>query len=251
MLYVGLLGLTYYGFNSLPVGYIPPQDKGYLLISVQLPDAASLERTKVVVDQIDKICHETPGIEHTITIAGQSFTLGAYGSNFGQFFIMLDPFDKRNKPELYSTVIAAKLAKRIEAEIPDARAGVFGPPPVAGLGSGGGFKFMVEDRGVNDLKALQIQTDNLVAKAKDNPKLKGLMTIFTVKSPQKYVDVNRQQCESLGVAPADVFSTLQIYLGSLYVNDFNLGGRTWQVNVQAEGRFRDQIEDVKRLKVPQ
>ena len=162
---------------------------------------------------------------------------------------MLKPFDERHDPKLYSTVIAANLAKRIEAEIPDARAGVFGPPPVAGLGSGGGFKFMVEDRGVNDLRMLQKQTDNLVAKAKDNPKLKGLMTIFTVKSPQKYVDVNRQQCEALGVAPGDVFSTLQIYLGSLYVNDFNLGGRTWQVNVQAEGQFRKQVEDVKRLKV--
>ena len=152
ILYVGLLGLTYWGFNVLPKGYIPPQDKGYLLISVQLPDAASLERTKKVVDQIDKICHETPGIDHTITIAGQSFTLGAYGSNFGQFFIMLKPFDERRDPKLYSTVIAAHLAKRIANEIPDALAGVFGPPPVAGLGSGGGFKFIVEDRGVNDMR---------------------------------------------------------------------------------------------------
>jgi multidrug efflux pump len=249
MLYVGLLCLTYLGFNHLPSGYIPPQDKGYLMISVQLPDAASLERTKAVVHQIDDICHETAGVDHTISIAGQSFTLGAYGSNFGQFFIMLKPFDERRDHKLYSTVIAAHLAKRIAAEIPNARAGVFGPPPVAGLGSSGGFKFIVEDRGVNDLHALQQQTDNLVAKANEDPKLKGLMTIFTVKSPQKYVDVNRQQCEALGVAPGDVFSTLQIYLGSLYVNDFNLGGRTWQVNVQAEGEFRDRVEDVKRLKV--
>jgi multidrug efflux pump len=249
LLYVGLLYLTYFGFNHLPSGYIPPQDKGYLMISVQLPDAASLERTKAVVHQIDDICHETAGVDHTISIAGQSFTLGAYGSNFGQFFIMLKPFDERRDPQLYSTVIAANLSKRIAAELPDARAGVFGPPPVAGLGSSGGFKFMVEDRGVNDLHTLQQQTDNLVAKANEDPKLKSLMTIFTVKSPQKYVDVNRQQCEALGVAPGDVFSTLQIYLGSLYVNDFNLGGRTWQVNVQAEGEFRDRVEDVKRLKV--
>jgi multidrug efflux pump len=249
ILYIGLLGLTYWGFNHLPAGYIPSQDKGYLLISVQLPDAASLERTKEIVDQIDKICKETPGVGHRISIAGQSFTLGAYGSNFGQFFIPLKPFEERHDPKLYSTVIAADLTKRIAEEIPDARALVLGPPPVAGLGSGGGFKFMVEDRGVNDLKTLQKQTDNLIAKAKDDPRLKPLVTIFTVKSPQKYVDVNRQQCEALGVAPGDVFSTLQIYLGSLYVNDFNLGGRTWQVNVQAEGRFRNQVEDVKRLKV--
>jgi multidrug efflux pump len=251
VLYVALLGLTYWGFNALPAGYIPPQDKGYLSISVQLPDAASLERTKVVMDQIDEICKETPGVDHRITIAGQSFTLGAFGSNFGQFFIMLKPFDERRDPKLYSTFIAANLSKRIEAEIPDARAFVSGPPPVAGLGSGGGFTFIVEDRGVNDLKTLQQQTDNLVAKARDNPRLRkeAISTIFTVKSPQKYVDVNRQQCEALGVAPGDVFSTLQIYLGSLYVNDFNLGGRTWQVNVQAEGQFRSQVEDVKRLKV--
>ncbi len=249
ILYVGLLGLTYWGFKTLPAGYIPSQDKGYLLISVQLPDAASLQRTKVIVAQIERICLETPGIDHTISIAGQSFTLGANGSNFGQFFIPLKPFNERRDPKLYSTIIAAALSKRIAAEVPDAKAFIFGPPPVAGLGSGGGFKFMVEDRGVNDLKTLQMQTDNLVAKAKVIPQLKPLATIFTVKSPQKYVDVNRQQCEALGVEPNDVFSTLQIYLGSLYVNDFNLGGRTWQVNVQAEGRFRNQIEDVKRLKV--
>ena len=249
VLYVGLLGLTYWGFQQLPTGYIPSQDKGYLLVSIQMPDATALERTKVVVNRVDKICHAEKGVGHTISISGQSFVLGAFGSNFGQLFVPLAPFDQRTSPDMYSTVIADRLAKQIAKEVPEARVAIFGPPPVSGLGSGGGFKFIVEDRGENDLVRLQTQTDKLVALGNKDPKLKGLMTIFTVKSPQKFVDINRDQCEKLGVNPGDVFSTLQIYLGSLYANDFNLAGRTWQVNVQASGRFRNQVTDVKRLMV--
>ena len=249
VLYVGLLGLTYWGFHQLPTGYIPSQDKGYLLISVQMPDATALDRTKEVVKRVDEICHEEPGVAHTITISGQSFVLNAFGPNFGMLFLPLKPFAERESPKMYSTAIADRLSKRIAKEIPEARVAIFGPPPVSGLGSAGGFKFMVEDRGENDLERLQKQTENLVAKGNKDGRLKGLFTIFTVKSPQKFVDINRDQCERLNVNPADVFSTLQIYLGSLYANDFNLAGRTWQVNVQAEGRFRNQVTDVRRLMV--
>ena len=249
LLYVGLLGLTYWGFNQLPTGYIPTQDKGYLLVSIQMPDATALERTKVVVNRVDQICHDTPGVGHTISISGQSFVLGALGSNFGQLFVPLKPFGERESPDLTSDAIRDRLTRRIAKEIPEVKVAIFGPPPVAGLGSGGGFKFIVEDRGENDLKRLQDQTDALVAAGNKDHRLKGLMTIFTVRSPQKFVDVNRQQCERLGVNPADVFSTLQIYMGSLYANDFNLAGRTWQVNVQAEGKYRTQADDVKRLMV--
>jgi len=249
VLYVGLLGLTYWGFQQLPTGYIPSQDKGYLLVSIQMPDATSLERTKAVVKRVDEICHADQGVAYTISVSGQSFVLGANGSNFGQLFMPLKPFDERTTPELYSTAIADRLTKQIAKEVPEARVAIFTPPPVSGLGSGGGFKFMVEDRGENDLARLQKETDNLVAVGNKDHRLKGLMTIFTVKSPQKFVNINRDQCEKLGVNPSDVFSTLQIYLGSLYANDFNLAGRTWQVNVQAEGRFRNQVTDVQRLMV--
>ncbi len=249
VLYVGLLGLTYWGFNQLPTGYIPSQDKGYLLVSIQMPDATSLQRTKEVVNRVDEICLADKGVGASISISGQSFVLSANGPNFGQLFMPLKPFDERTSPDLYSTAIADRLTKKIAKEVPEARVAIFTPPPVSGLGSGGGFKFIVEERGENDLAKLQKQTENLVALGNKDPKLKGLMTIFTVKSPQKFVDINRDQCERLGVNPSDVFSTLQIYLGSLYANDFNLAGRTWQVNVQAEGRFRTQASDVNRLMV--
>jgi multidrug efflux pump len=249
VVYAGLLGLTYWGFQKLPAGYIPAQDKGYLLISVQLPDSASLERTQEVVDHIDRIAHSTPGVGHTISTAGQSFTLQAYGSNFGNFFVPLKDFRERRDPQLHSDVIAANLQKRIAAEIPEAIVNIFTPPPVQGLGTGGGFKFIVEDRGDLGLQALQTETNKIIAKGNQTPGLSRLFTVFRANSPQLYVDVNRDQCAKMGVEVRDVFSTLQTYLGSLYVNDFNLFGRTWQVVVQAESGFRDQVEDVKRLRV--
>jgi multidrug efflux pump len=249
LLYAGLLGLTWWEFNRLPMGYIPNQDKGYLVIPVQLPDAASLERTREVVDRIERIAHETPGVAHTISSAGQSWTLGAFGSNFGNLFVTLDDFHARHAPELYSDAIAAEVRRRLTAEVPEATVLVLGPPPVNGLGNAGGFKFALEDRGDLGLAEMQKGAEHLIAVANKTPGLTGLFTIYRVNSPQLYVDVNRDQCFKLGVPLGDVFAALQVYLGSLYVNDINLFGRTWQVNVQAEGRFRDQVEDVRRLRV--
>jgi multidrug efflux pump len=257
-LYGGLLSLTYWEFGRLPSGYIPAQDKGYLLIPVQLPDSASLERTQEVVERIDRICKETPGVAHTISSAGMSFTLGAFGSNFANFFVMLDDFSERRTPELYSDEIIAKVRRRIAAEVPEATVLVLGPPAVNGLGNAGGFKFAVEDRGDLGLEELQKRTDELLRQANKKPTaddptgtpgLVGMFTVFRANSPQLFVDVNREQCFKLGVQLSDVFDTLQIYLGSLYVNDFNKFGRTWQVNVQADSHYRSRVEDVKRLKV--
>jgi multidrug efflux pump len=258
LLYGGLLSLTYWEFGRLPSGYIPAQDKGYLLIPVQLPDSASLERTQEVVDRINKICMETPGVAHTISSAGMSFTLGAFGSNFANFFVMLDDFSNRRTPDLYSDVIIVKLRQRIAAEVPEASVLVLGPPAVNGLGNAGGFKFAVEDRGDLGLEELQKRTDELLRVANKKPTaddptgtpgLVGMFTVFRANSPQLFVDVNREQCFKLGVQLGDVFDTLQVYLGSLYVNDFNKFGRTWQVNVQADSHYRSRVDDVKRLRV--
>ena len=294
LVYGGLLVLTWLGFNGvpkallprsakgmkfgsydvahgLPVGYIPPQDKGYLLISIQLPDAASLERTKKIVETIDRIClgdevlHKTakwplpgpgkkkhpgmPGFGHTISVDGQSFTLSAYGSNFGNFFFPLADFSERRDPKLHSDVIAEKLRAAIKDEIPGAVVAVFGPPPVSGLGTAGGFKIIIEDRGDLGLNTMQDQVDNLIEKSKHEPELNGLFTVSRVRSPQLYADVDRERCAAMGIAINDVFDTLGVYLGSLYVNDFNKFGRTWQVVVQAEAPFRDRVERVKRLQV--
>jgi multidrug efflux pump len=249
VVYAGLLALIAGGFSILPTGFIPVQDKGYILAAIQLPDSTSLERTRAVVDKVDRIFAETPGVAHRIATAGQSFSLGAYGSNFGQLFVPLIEFRERRSPELGADAIMAKIRARLEMEVPEAIVQVLGPPAVSGLGTSSGFKVIVEDRGELGLETLQHQTDNLIAKARQQPAIANAFTIYRANSPQLYVDVNRDQCLKLGVPLDDVFNTLQVYLGSMYVNDFNLFGRTWQVVAQSEGQFRNEIEDVRRLRV--
>jgi multidrug efflux pump len=255
VVYGGLVLLTWWGFVKLPSGWIPQQDKGYLMASVQLPDAASLDRTIDVVRRVDEIAHAEPGVAHTIGVSGQSFTLGAFGSNFGNFFLPLKEFDERQELakerhlDMSSDAVAARLRGEIAKKIPDAIVTVFGAPPVQGLGTAGGFKFIVEDRGDLGLENLQKETENLIAKGNKTPGLAGLMTVFRANAPQLFVDVNREQTAQMGVQLSDVFQTLQVYLGSIYVNDFNKFGRTWQVVVQAEGPFRNEVEDVRRLRV--
>lgn len=249
LVFLFLLGATYYGLVTVPTGFIPSQDKGYLLVTAQLPDSASLERTQEVMARVEKINHETPGVAHTITISGQSFLLGVNGSNFGSMFVVLEDFEHRHDPELGADRIAGKLRARLRREVQEALVGIFGAPPVDGLGTAGGFKLMVEDRGDNGLEALQGQSDNLAARANQQPGLVGVFPSFRASTPQLYVDVDRVQCKTIGVALSDVFNTLQANLGSVYVNDFNRFGRTWQVNVQADQAFRAEPEDVARLQV--
>jgi hydrophobe/amphiphile efflux-1 (HAE1) family protein len=395
--YGGLVVLTWFGFTHLPTGYIPLQDQGKLYVAVQLPDAASQERTRAVMDHIAEIVMATPGVAHTTAVVGQSHTIQANGSNFGNCFVTLDEFDRRRSPDMRDAAIIARLQAKLNEEVPEAVVKVLGPPPVAGLGNAGGFKFIIQDRsGDNDLTKLQTQAERLIA-AGNTPRLAitdqslselqeepvpaavlaqldglrgktfgnrrqflhelsgvfdraevndkadrdflqslvtgraeadgaalrltdesleavrgwrlpegmlapltamkgqvfetrgqflkrlagalteagltepaereavqnfvlsaagrqerattGLFTVFRANTPQLYVDLNREQCQAMGINPNDVFQTLQVYLGSYYVNDFNKFGRTWQVVVQAEGTFRNDPAGVKRLKV--
>ncbi len=238
-------------FTGTPRGFIPSQDMGYLLINIQLPDSASLERTQAVIDRINDIGHETPGVNATVGIAGQSLLLNAFGSNFGTMFMTLDSFDKRQTDDLYYETIMNKLRKRLGEEIAEATIMIFGPPPVRGVGRAGGFMIMVEDRGDLGPPDLQAQVENLVDQANKAPELVpgGNTSVFRANVPQVYLDVNRTALMLKGVRIQDVFQALQIYLGSLYVNDFNLFGRTWQVIVQAEAKYRDQLDDIRRLRV--
>ncbi len=238
-------------FTGTPRGFIPSQDMGYLLINIQLPDSASLERTQAVIDRIDQLARPLPGVSATVGIAGQSLLLSAFGSNFGTMFCTLKGFDERKSPKLYYEVIMNQLRGLLAREIPDATIMIFGPPPVRGVGRAGGFLVMVEDRGDNGSAALQVQVDNLVDLANHQPELVpgGNTSVFRANVPQVFLDVNRTALMLKGVRLADVFQTLQIYLGSLYVNDFNLFGRTWQVIVQAQAKYRDQIDDIRRLRV--
>jgi multidrug efflux pump len=249
LIYIGLIVLTGFGFTRVPAGFIPTQDKGRLIVNIQLPDSASLERTSEVSLAVEKIALETPGVAHTIGNPGRSFVLNAIGSNLGSMFITLKPFDERRDPALSADAIAAQLRRRIQREILEARVNVFGAPAVDGLGNAGGFKLMVEVIGDVNFVALQGQADNLAEKGNQQPGLVGLFDGFRASTPQLYVDVDRVKCKTMGVALTDVFATLQVYLGGYYVNDFNRFGRTWQVNVQADAPFRIDAESVKQMKV--
>lgn len=249
LVYCGLLVLTYWGFKQLPTGFIPTQDKGYLVASVQLPDSSSAERTKEAIAKLERIAMDTPGVRNVNSVAGNSFLLGAYGSNFGSMFIILHEFHERHGADQTADAIMTKIKAETAKAVPEALINVFPPPAVSGLGRAGGFKIMIEDRGDLGLNYLQEVTDKLVAKGNQEPGLTGLFTVYKASSPQLFVDVNRDACITQGVPLNEVFATLQSFLGSRYVNDFNRFGRTWQVVVQADAVHRDQVDDVRKLMV--
>jgi hydrophobe/amphiphile efflux-1 (HAE1) family protein len=249
LLYGGLLVLTYKSFVAAPKGFIPSQDKGYLLVNVQLPDSASLERTRATMQTIEKVAAKVPGVKHTVTIAGQSILLGATAPNFGAMYVMLDEFHHRAKERLTGDVVAAKLQAGLQHAVSDGMINIFGAPPVEGLGTAGGFKIVIEDRGDSGPEALQEVADHAVTAATDTRQLQDLFCSFRANSPWLYLDIDRAAAKRMGLAMDEVFNTLQVYLGSLYVNDFNRFGRTWQVNVQAAANFRSDVDDLKRLKI--
>ena len=249
LVYGGLLALTYWGFMNSPSGFIPAQDKGYLLVNVQLPDAASVERTERVMRRIEELAHKNPGVKDTVAIAGQSILLGANAPNFGAMYVMLDDFHRRAANGLSGETIAAQLQADFREEIKDGLVNVLGAPPIDGLGTAGGFKIIVEDRGDNGLPALQKVGEKIVDDARRIPALAGLFSSFRADTPWLFLDIDRTQAKVQGVSMAEIFSALQVYLGSLYVNDFNRNGRTWQVNVQADAAYRKQVDDLAQLKV--
>jgi multidrug efflux pump len=230
LVYGGLLALTWWGFTSTPTGFIPQQDKGYLLVNVQLPDAASVRRTREVVQHIEDIALKTPGVKHTVAISGQSILLGANASNFGALYLMLDEFDDRTKPELSGDAIAAALQDRLTREIPEALVNIFAAPPVEGLGTAGGFKIIVE-------------------RAENDPSLQGAFTSFRANTPWLELIIDRTQAKDRGVSIDDIRTELESTVGPYYINDFNRFGRTWQVNVQALYTYRQSVEDLKQLKI--
>jgi multidrug efflux pump len=249
LVYGGLIGLTYLGFRAVPTGFIPEQDKGYLVVNAQLPDGASLERSDEVVARMTELARQTQGVKHTISVPGYSILTGTNIPNVGGMFVILEPFEERaGHPELSANEVAKRLRKQF-SEIQEAQAVVFGAPPIDGLGSTGGFKLQVLDRSGAGLEALQGAVANVSAKGNAQPGLVGLFSSFSANQPQLYVDVDRVKAKRQGVALNDLFETLQVYLGSVYVNDITLFNRNWQVNVQADARYRLRPEDVGKLKV--
>jgi multidrug efflux pump len=249
VVYGGLIALTWWTSTHLPAGYIPNQDQGRFYIAVQLPDAASMQRTQSAMDHIADVVMKEEGVVHVTEVAGQSFTLNANGSNFGNFFVTFDSFDKRQDPSLSAAAITGRVQEKLEKEVPEAKVSIYTPPPVSGLGSASGFKIIIEDRGDLGIKELEKQVNNVIERSRKSDKVEKLFSVFRANVPQLYADLDRDQCQTMGVNPKDVFDTLQTYLGSIYVNDFNRFGRTWQVNIQAKGEFRDDPSRIKLLKV--
>jgi hydrophobe/amphiphile efflux-1 (HAE1) family protein len=265
LLYGGLLAATYLAMNRVPSGFIPAQDKGYLLIDVRLPDSAAFERTQQVMRQIEGLLATpsagpvpassegqvpaVPGLAHTMAIAGQSFLQNAVGSNFGSIFVILDEFHHRRSAERQAEQIAARIRSLMQNEIRDAAVAVFGPPPVDGLGSGGGFKIMVRDVGNLGLLELETAAEAMAAAGNEQPGVVGIFNGFRAQTPQLYVDIDRIKCKAMEVSLQDVFIALQLYLGGMYANDFNQFGRTWQVNLQADPKYRVSPEQVGQLRV--
>jgi multidrug efflux pump len=244
--YGALLALTVLGFRTVPTGFIPAQDKGYVIVAIQLPDGASLARTDAIVRRASDIILATPGISYTVAFAGFSGATRANSSNAGAIFVGPKPFEERLHGPLAPEIIAT-LQRRL-SEIQEASIFVIPPPPVQGLGTSGGWKVLVQDRSGQGLRALQEATDAYVAAANADHDVARVFTTFRASTPQLYADIDRVKAEKLGVPLGGVFDALQVYLGSLYVNDFNRFGRTFQVRAQAAGAYRAEPEDVIRIK---
>ena len=249
VVYAGMMALTVFGFRTVPIGFIPDQDKGYLVLNAQLPDGASLDRTDVVVREMSKVARQEPGVSHTIDLPGYSAVLGTNISNVGGMFVILEPFEERaGKAELSAPAIISRLRQKFGA-ITSARVGVFGAPAVEGLGTTGGFKLQVQDRRSAGLRALQGAVENLADAGNSDPRLQGLFSSFSVTQPQLYVKVDQEKAKAQQIKLQDIDATLQAYLGSFYVNDFFFQNRNWQVNLQAAPRYRMKIEDIGNLEV--
>jgi multidrug efflux pump len=245
--YAGLIALAWVGFERVPTGFVPTQDKQYLVAFAQLPDGASLDRTEEVIGHITDIALATPGVQHATGYPGLSINGFTNSPNSGIVFVLLKPFEDREAPELSGLAIAGKLNDKF-AQIQEAFTAIFPPPPVQGLGTIGGFKLYIEDRGDLGLDELYKVTQNVLNGGKQTPGLTGLFSSFQMNVPQIEAEIDRARAKSQGIALTDVFETMQIYLGSLYVNDFNRFGRTYQVTAQADERFRVSVQDIPRLK---
>jgi multidrug efflux pump len=247
VIYGGLIALTGFAFTRIPAGFVPTQDKDYLVAFAQLPDAATLDRTEAVVRKMSAIALKHPGVANSVAFPGLSINGFVNAPNAGIAFVILKAAEERQKEGLSAEAIVRSLNQQFFQQIQESIVAIFPPPPVQGLGNVGGFKLYIEDRSSAGFEQLYSQLQSSLAEARTVPSLGGLFSSFQVSVPQIDADVDRDRVKTYGVALTDVFDTLQVYLGSLYVNDFNRFGRTYQVNVQAESAFRAQPESIRRL----
>jgi hydrophobe/amphiphile efflux-1 (HAE1) family protein len=249
LVYVGILAFGFNEFRKTPVGFIPQVDAGYLITVVQLPPGASLARTDAVNRKVVELAMNIPGILGAVNFVGFSGATFTNAPNSGAVFFALDPFDKRaGDPSKSATAIQRQLLAKV-ASIQEGFVVVVQPPPVRGIGNAGGFRMMVEDRAGRGSQELQTVANAMMARANQTPGLVQVFSLFENATPQLYLDIDRTKAQLLGISVPDVFAALQIYLGSSYVNDFNLFGRTFRVTAQADGTFRMDPRDVLKIRV--
>lgn len=246
--YVLLLVVTGMGLVHLPTGFVPDEDQGYVFANVQLPDAASLERTQATMRRVDDILIDSPGVSDVVSVAGYSLLSGTNSPNMGMVFIIFEPWEVRRDPALTQEAMLLALRNAFR-EIREGIVFAFVPPAIDGLGVAGGFQMQIQDRRDLGLNALEAAAQEMVATGSAQPGLRNLNTTFSARVPQLFAEVDRAKAASLNVPLSSIFGALQAYLGSAYVNDFNRFGRTYQVRVQADQDFRGQAEDIQRLDV--
>ena len=247
--YIALMGLTYFGFNTVPIGFIPEQDKGYLLVNAILPEGASHERTAKVISDLEKIAAKTPGVAHTISVSGYSLLSSVSLSNAGGMFVILEPFASRAVHSEQSSFAIAKKLRKDFYRVRDAQCVVFNAPPIDGLGNTGGFKLQIRDRTGHGPTELEQTTAGLADALAAQSGLVGLFSSFKANQPQLFINIDRTKAKAAGVSMKSIHQTLQVYLGSMYINDFTAFGRNWQVMAQADAPFRMLPEDIRRLEV--
>ncbi|TWU62734.1 efflux RND transporter permease subunit [Crateriforma conspicua] len=248
LVYAGLLLLIGWGFGSLPTGFVPEEDQGYLMVNVQLPDAASRQRTDRVIDQLDKIYNNTPGVANTLSVSGYSLLSGYADSNVAFSVVVLKPWEERETPEEQLPGILKHLREQF-AQLQDAVVFPFTPPPIDGLGNAGGFQMELLDQGASGYEQLQNAATDVVETASGQSRLAALNSSFRANVPQLFADVDRLKAKTQDVPLGTVFGTLQAYLGSAYVNDFTYNNRTYQVRLQADAPERANASDILRLDV--
>ncbi|MHC5022378.1 MAG: efflux RND transporter permease subunit [Planctomycetota bacterium] len=248
MLFAGLVVVSVYGFTLLPTGFVPQEDEGYAIVNVQLPDGASLERTIEVVHRIDELIESIPGLEGRLGISGFSLIDNAAGSNLASFFLTFEHWDERPGADLSQETIVRQINQRV-AQIQEAIVLGFEPPSLPGVGMAGGFSLALQDRGGAGLGTLEQVANDFVRDGSSQAMIAGMLSGFRANNPQLYVEIDREQVRRMDVPLADVFGTLQAYLGSAYVNDFVQFGRIYQVKAQADAHYRASPQDIRRLEV--
>mgnify|MGYP002814455822 CR=1 FL=1 len=246
--FVGIVLVSIYGFGQLPTGFVPQEDEGWCVVNVQLPDAASLERTEAVSNRVAEIAMATPGVEEVINLTGYSLMNGSGASNGATILAMFENWEERTEPDVSQAAIIGSLNRQFST-IEEGLVMAFAMPSLPGLGTSGGLAMQIQDTGGAGLSTLEAVANNMVLDGRTQSSLTNFYSGFRANVPQLFVDIDRDQALSKNVSMDSVFRTLQAYLGAIYVNDFTYLGRTFQVKAQADGRFRDQPEDISRLQV--